>query len=1449
MPKKQLHKHSGAFEVPEQASKPDIQVPTTPPKLEGWRESSWADVPPPLHETAPTPYPKNKWIISRGTKGNYNYIPRVGDKVPNKPGLITPEAWDAEQKAKADAWNASNLEDRNAAMEAAWDDMKLQRGLWWNEINDRVGRKPMDSRLGEPMRDRYQRMIDASKEHGIKIPWKAVQRHLDYVDQDTIPPGYDIHRGKNISGEEVDIRRITAPKPASGLIDPSGFYKVNADMPAQQAPLNNAVSAITKGASDIIEMLHPSEPSPSRVESPAETRRHTPHGWGSTRTAEGTAAIAKAANMQALHAGLEGFMQPKGRVQTPQSWTGPAGQAPNVGGGAFGSSIANWTGKNLGDFSSLGRVTPGGPIGPGTAHQFGGMQVEAEDAFSSQELNKAAAGFDEPRGIWPDMGKPADNPFQPPTPKAPEPPPKPEMRPSAWEGVIRPMEEGKPRPYPTGRVPIKMPGRHAGAFEYAKPTNLQGRTPIPKAEWDAMEAARVKAFNDRIMSSRMRDFGTIRDQNRQLDKEMGQWFDDREAGLHNDPVPAWFDAADKRIGDMDDDARHWQAEAAKGLKDPLAPFTHKELDFILRNVDQPIPVKDRWNAGTPEEVKPDKPMDKKGTDKLAAGFEMPEMPTNPPGAEPEITGYKTSPYPAWHQSQRTVPQRENLAVKRRGVAGGLDYVPWNKMTKDKWQRHVPRVAREEAATAKSEAYNEKMRKHYWRQVDEVINARKAAMRRYDAAPKGTDFDTFFSPEDTAALQRYADLQAHSDDWRHLIDHGTAAQLNAAGVDYEDSPTSTPGKPYRWVKNRGELYSKPYPIFKNLPKITSPRVFQVPDTNPFNNPPQLPDPDHPAVVRLKKNGMDKLAATPELPETIPLPHKPRKRTYVGRGSLTTKDEIDKTIRDFEARTGTNLDKMPVLSDKRQIMRNFGRYYFPKTFRQIPSRMWHAAKLPLTTAIAPITPLPLILELENILAHATAGKGDFYVPGTGAVNVGKGHIPTLAHEAGHWVDYETSGGPYRHGWLSGHKDSPLRKMPNMPAEMAATLWARQAMGEDEWKKSGEKTLYPALATYINYNRNFARRRLGEVLKGAPKISKDPDWQKNLAAAMKGDDPKAVDVAFRRALRSIVPHRTFDPNQIMSEDEETGDLAWAKKMSPKAKQLKKLTTMLMETEWKRLQDARAKEKAKEEEPLRKAAADKPRTGTYWQHLTGQTNPAPVQARKSPLGILDVAKSDYNDVKNWLSPKKKYTPGYMVEAAQIPGGFAFPDSKRKGYRMRSYGVGETPQKAWTDMMYGSPSGLGHQHPEYVRTLPNVRWFQGEMVPEDDIVTKGWEGWEKNMFPQSANKLRGQPAELLKGKYPKGMDPKTGRPPSFEQRYKPSYRPPGWPFAVPTPNQYRKPIGPQPKTDTADLKGSAPTFNPMSREFPEIKKLVPSIRDRGPGDYRDSDTGGRVIIGNAFSL
>lgn len=282
--------------------------------------------------------------------------------------------------------------------------------------------------------------------------------------------------------------------------------------------------------------------------------------------------------------------------------------------------------------------------------------------------------------------------------------------------------------------------------------------------------------------------------------------------------------------------------------------------------------------------------------------------------------------------------------------------------------------------------------------------------------------------------------------------------------------------------------------------------------------------------------------------------PRKRTYVGENSLLSSQDIDKLIRGYEERSGISLDKMPVLSDKTQFWRNIGRYYVPKTVRQVPSRAGRALRGLGFTAIAPLDPRLLTWELQDLFQRANLGKGDYYAPEIGTVNVEVGNPATLAHEVGHWVDKELRKGPLRRG-LFGYKDTGLSDTIN--SELAATVWARKAMGDKEWKQTGKKQLYPALATYLVDERPWATRSIGEWWKNVD-LSPNKGWPKELRQALQDKDSKQVSLWLRRALKTVIENPDEDPGVVLEADDKTGRLAWSKH-TPAG--MKKLVGMLAE------------------------------------------------------------------------------------------------------------------------------------------------------------------------------------------------------------------------------------------------------------------------------------------------
>jgi hypothetical protein len=313
-----------------------------------------------------------------------------------------------------------------------------------------------------------------------------------------------------------------------------------------------------------------------------------------------------------------------------------------------------------------------------------------------------------------------------------------------------------------------------------------------------------------------------------------------------------------------------------------------------------------------------------------------------------------------------------------------------------------------------------------------------------------------------------------------------------------------------------------------------------------------------------------------PNFVPAP--PRKQTYVGEEAVLPKEEIDNLIHQFSESTGANLDKMPVMVDEEQPWRNVGRYYMPQTLAQVPSRLGHLAMLPLNW--------PLLFAGDSSMKGV--GKGDYYMPSLGTVSATKGDPATLAHEVGHWVDFEQGGGPYSHGWVQKHKDSPFKNLPYMGPEMSATLWARQAMGEDMWQQEGEEGLYPALASYIIGTRLGAENKgLLDKVKGVD-LTPDKDWKENLPVAIQTGDPKQVQQAWRKAIQAIIPNPEGIPSdKVFDEDLDTGKLKWSEKTPL---QLKELTKLVMDTEYERLYGKPAGEEQRQEaiEEAREQDAD---------------------------------------------------------------------------------------------------------------------------------------------------------------------------------------------------------------------------------------------------------------------
>jgi hypothetical protein len=295
-------------------------------------------------------------------------------------------------------------------------------------------------------------------------------------------------------------------------------------------------------------------------------------------------------------------------------------------------------------------------------------------------------------------------------------------------------------------------------------------------------------------------------------------------------------------------------------------------------------------------------------------------------------------------------------------------------------------------------------------------------------------------------------------------------------------------------------------------------------------------------------------------------RPRKRTYVGKDSVLGAEEIDSRIRSIEEATGVNLDKMPVLADKTQFFRNIGRYYIPKTLAQIPSRLWHLASTPTEYG------------LDSLFQHATMPKGDFYLPGTGTVNIGtEPDLDVLSHEVGHWADFERNKGPYaRSGLFRGREDAPSQS-EELNAELAATLFARKAMGEKNWRRTREK-LEAALGTYLVSGSQPTWRTAKEWWGNEDKAKADPRWKKTLPKILNTGTKQQRMAAMRNAWLHVeedLLRKNMHHGNIFKDD----GFAFANK---RKHQVAAFTRMLLDTEYKRRYGM-----ADAARPMRKAAS----------------------------------------------------------------------------------------------------------------------------------------------------------------------------------------------------------------------------------------------------------------------
>lgn len=205
-------------------------------------------------------------------------------------------------------------------------------------------------------------------------------------------------------------------------------------------------------------------------------------------------------------------------------------------------------------------------------------------------------------------------------------------------------------------------------------------------------------------------------------------------------------------------------------------------------------------------------------------------------------------------------------------------------------------------------------------------------------------------------------------------------------------------------------------------------------------------------------------------------------YTGKGVKSTKDELSTMIDAWQQRTGANLNGMPVLAGTTQFFRNMGRSYIPKTMRQVPGRIARTVLLP--------------MSLPGALVSSATHNDNFYSGMTGTVNVNNDNPGTLAHEVGHWVDMERGQAPV-HRSYAGTYDRHYMPFNRLMAEVNATSYARQALGEPDWKKT-KPHLTAALTTYLYSVHDFLTRfaKQDAALGLGPK---NQSWQKMVTTAV--------------------------------------------------------------------------------------------------------------------------------------------------------------------------------------------------------------------------------------------------------------------------------------------------------------------------------------------------------------
>ncbi len=347
------------------------------------------------------------------------------------------------------------------------------------------------------------------------------------------------------------------------------------------------------------------------------------------------------------------------------------------------------------------------------------------------------------------------------------------------------------------------------------------------------------------------------------------------------------------------------------------------------------------------------------------------------------------------------------------------------------------------------------------------------------------------------------------------------------------------------------------------------------------------PDLEVIYDDRAKGVHKNRGTIKSGEALSDPTHRYTNVHVGKKHPESEKQIHKYLQQIEQNMGVDLSGVPILASTRQPLRNLKRYFIPNSLRQIPSRLFHTGQLAgvgAGVAGGMFSPVTAGIYGTSLLG-AAATKGTFYQPAFGTINTTEKSYPILAHEIGHWADFEKRRGPYaRTGLGLGILFSKTQGSPKLPKqlvdELNASLFALQSYGKKAAPAQDKAALSTALASYLANNTvPLISRSFKEWRDGVPKFNfkNDKNWKKKLQEALYQDDETVQRAAMRTALVSAL--KVKKEQQLIKElfgatigqklplvsfDKETGGVKWN---YPRTKGLVDVADVLLTTELERL------------------------------------------------------------------------------------------------------------------------------------------------------------------------------------------------------------------------------------------------------------------------------------------